>query len=168
MSADEPARVVIRSRFWPLFLRWVVALQLLFALVVVVTAGSRGACGLPLVGQNDPVNWGGTFALLGLSGFAMTAAQRNLDRAHLTLVGIRPARGLWMRGELYPWSQIESVRVKTGRFGIRWLEVWPLTGELFLLTAHLTDPAGVLDALERFAGPNHPLTQAYATLLGDP
>lgn len=55
--------------------------------------------------------------------------------------------------------------MKAGPFGNRWLEVTPDYATPFKLTAHPTDPAAVLEALERFAGEHHPLTRAYATLL---
>lgn len=67
----------------------------------------------------------------------------------------------------YRWAEVETVRVKAGPFGNRWLEVVPSDAPPFKLTARPIHSAEVLDALERFAGPDHPLTQALWATIGE-
>ena len=162
MSTD---RVLIRSRFWPRFLRWAVGFQLAFALLVTTTVVSRGLNGEPLVDLDDAIGWGAIAAVLG--GFCLVLAfrRRNFEAAEITPAGVWPYLKGWGRDPLFPWALIDTVRVKAGPFGNRWLEVVPTDAPPFKLTARPHDPDGVLDALEQFAGPDHPLTQAYSTLL---
>ncbi len=156
-----PDRVLIRSRFWPRFLRWAVGFQFAFALLVGTGVASRGLNGEPLASLKDIFSWAVTAALLG--GFCLVLAfrRRNFKAAEITPRGIRPLDPR----NFHSWACLGTVRVKVGPFGNRWLQVNPDYAPPFVLTARPHDPDGVLDALERFAGPDHPLTQAYSTLL---
>lgn len=54
-----------------------------------------------------------------------------------------------------------------GSVGNRWLEVIPAGVPPFPVTPYPTDPTGVLEAVEEFAGPDHPLTRAMYAVMGD-
>jgi hypothetical protein len=157
-----PERVVIRSRFWPRFLRWAVGWQLLISLFAVLVVLARGLNGRPLGSPHEVPALGVTSAVFALIALGLAVRRRNVDAAEITPDGVLPQEiwGGWAR--VYPWAAIESVRVRSGIVGNRWLEVVPTGGPKFIVTASPTDPAGVLDALERFAGQDHPLTLAFA------
>ncbi len=158
-------RVVIRSRFWPRFLRWAVGLQLglaLLHLVGLVIEGVRGRGWMP---TEVALSMGIVSVVLAALALVIAAGRWNVEAADIIPRGIRPLRRASRWDRRYPWALIESVRVKVGPFGNRWLEVVPLSEPPFKLTARPSDPDGVLDALEQFAGPDHPLTRALYSVL---
>jgi len=161
MSRDAD-RVVIRPRFWPRFMRWAVGFQLAFGLLVGVTVASRGLNGQPLFDLKDGMSWGVTSALLG--GFCLfrTLLWRNVEGAELSETGIRPLNRASRWKRRYPWPDVSAVWVRVGWFGKRWIEAQVGDDPPFPLTTRPSNPDAVLDALERFAGPDHPLTLAMA------
>ncbi len=162
-----PAELVaIRPRFWPRFLRWGGGCQLVLGLLVGPVVVIRGLNETPLIEPAESVVLGTFFILLGLIALGMAVRRRNLGRADISARGIRPYR-LYGTDMLYRWAEIATVRVRQGPLGNRWLEVVPAGEPPFPVTAYPTDPTGVLEALEEFAGPDHPLTRALYAVMGD-
>lgn len=159
---DTPERVPLRARFWPRFFRWAVTFQVLWAAFIgfgMLLRGMSGEWQLPLRALPVLATVSGLLAFVSLLA---AVRRRNLGCAEITPQGIRPytIRHNW--DIRYRWSEITSVRVMVGPFGNRWLEVIPDSALPFKLTSHPTNVNDVIDALERFAGPEHPLTRAVA------
>lgn len=161
-----PELVRLRAAFWPRYFRWAVAFQLAVAMLF----GFGFALQVVSYGwapPNDSYWYALGILSTSMAVVALAAAVRRRDYgcAELTERGVRPFSYRYGWDIRYGWEVLETVRVKAGPFGNRWLEVVPDEHPPFKLTAHPTDPAAVLEALERFAGEHHPLTRAYATLL---
>lgn len=157
-----PTNIVhIRSRFWPRFLRWAVGFQFGWALFIAVGVAVRVLDGDGLPPIELVPGWGFVSGVLALLALFIAYRRRNLGCAEITPRGVRTLSPRMF----HSWACLGTIRVKAGPLGNRWLEVMPDYAPPFKLTAHPTDPAAVLDALERFAGEHHPLTRAYATLL---
>lgn len=168
MSAEGVEKVFIRAHYWLRVLRWAVGFQIGLALLLGFSLASRGLSGgLTLSADDIYVLAVGS---IGLTLLALLTARRRRDvgAADMTVAGIRPLNRASRWDRRYPWAMLETVRIRVGLIGNRWLEVCPTGEPKFVLTARPTDPVGVLDALERFAGPEHPLTRAYAQLLDRP
>lgn len=157
-------RVAIRPRFWPRYLRWAVGGQTLLAALVGPVVVVRGLNGVPLLEPHEPTFWGGLSGLAAVLAVVLAVRRRNLGRADISARGIRPFR-LYDPDTLYRWAEIATVRVRQGPVGNRWLEVVPAGRPPFPVTAYPTDPTGVLEALEEFAGPDHPLTRAVGAIV---
>jgi len=161
-------KVPIRAPFWSRYFRWAVVFQIGWAFFLGFGLLLRGVGGDWQLREELVYAWAIVSGVLAVLALFIAFRRRHLGCAEITPAGIRPytiRHGWDIR---YRWAEMETVRVKAGPFGNRWLEVVPKDAPPFKLTARPTDPLGVLDALERFAGPDHPLTQAYATLLSDP
>jgi hypothetical protein len=167
VTDSRQERVIIRTRFWPRLLRWAVGLQLCFALLVGLGVVLRGLNGRPLSSPGEAEALAGLSAVFAVIALLISVRRRNLGRAEITPAGIRPFNraGRWDRR--YPWSMVETVRVKAGLLGNRWLEVCPTGEPYFNLTAYPANTAEVVDALERLAGPDHPLTRAVWATSGE-
>jgi hypothetical protein len=165
VSEDASVRVVIRSAFVPRFLRWTVGFQLGIIALTALGVLVNGLQGRELFTRVDPfvlVQPSVVFAVLAVF---IALRRRSVGAAEITAAGIRPFTRSVRWDRRYPWPLVELVRVRAGLVGNRWLEVCPTGEPKFILTARPTRPAEVLDALERFAGPDHPLTRAYAETL---
>lgn len=156
-------RVAIRPRFWPRFLRWGVGCQLVLGLLVGPVVVIRGLNETPLIEPAERIALASFSVFLGLGALGMAVRRRNLGRADISARGIRPYR-LYGTDMLYRWAEIATVRVRQGPVGNRWLEVVPAGEPPFPVTVYPTDPTGVLEALEEFAGPDHPLTRAMGVV----
>lgn len=151
---------VVRGRFWPTWFGLVVKSQLLLLVVAACCIASRGLAGTKLFDGDDVVGLStmhitATVCCLGLDGLRQWSV-----RAVITPDGIRPylvAGLVWDRR--YPWSEVERVTQCGGLFGRR-LRVEMVGGIECVLPVRPVDPEGFRDALERFAGPDHPLTRA--------
>lgn len=154
----------LRARFWPRYFRWAITLQLGPLLLFGLNILYRGAGGDWDVATEVFVIWAGLSVVLAALALLVAFRRRNLGCAELTPKGIRPytLRHGW--DFRYAWAVIDTVRVKAGPFGNRWLEVVPDGAPPFKLTARPSDSDAVLEALEEYAGPDHPLTQAYHAL----
>ena len=157
-------RVLIRSRFWPRYFRWALAFQFGWVLYLGIGVAIRVLNGQGLPPIESVLAWGIVSGVLAVMSLVLAAGRWNVDAADIIPRGIRPLRRASRWDRRYPWALIETVRVKAGPFGNRWLEVVPRDEPPFKLPARPSDPDAVLEALEQFAGPDHPLTQAYHAL----
>lgn len=165
MTADEPIRVIIRSRFWPRFLRWAVGLQLGLVLPLGLGLVSRGLQGVEQMAPREFGVLAVSSASLAVVAAAIAIRRRNVGAAEINPSGIRPFTDRGRRPPWHHWEELDSVLVRSGLVGNRWLVVCPFGKSSFVLTARPIDPTSVLDALERFAGPDHPLTLAMAEVV---
>jgi hypothetical protein len=153
-------RVVVRARHGPRFLRWAIGFQLGLASFVGSGFVIEGVWGRGWMPVQAVVNLGALTGVSGLLATGITFGRRNTGAAEISPKGIRPLDPR----NFHRWECVGAVRVKAGPFANRWLEVVPNDAPPFVLTARASDPDALLDSLERFAGPDHPLTRAYATL----
>lgn len=165
MNPTRPVRVVIRSRFWPRFLRWAVGLQIVLGLSVGFVVLMRGVNGRSLFSSGEWMGWATVSAMFAAMALGLAVRRRNVGAAEITPAGIRSFDRVELWYISYPWPLIETVRVRAGLVGNRWLLVGVTDGPTFVVTASPADPIAVLDALERFAGPEHPLTRAFTVIV---
>ena len=162
MSGDQLTRIPVRARFWPRYFRWAITFQFGPLLLFGLNAVFKGIRGDWALSVDFFLTWGVISVVLALLSLYIAVRRRNLGCAELTPPGIRPYTTRHGWDIRYRWSELETVRVKAGPFGNRWLEVVPTDAPPFKLTARPHDPLEILDAFERFAGPDHPLTLAMA------
>lgn len=160
-------RIFLRARFWSRYFRWAITFQLGWALLLAFVWAMRCIQGGWWMPEQVEMSWVIVAGVLALFALAIAVRRRNLGCAEITPIGIRPytRRHGWGWGLRYPWAKIYTARLKAGPFGNRWLEVMPLDDTPFKITARPSNPDAVLDALERFAGPDHPLTLAMAEVV---
>lgn len=168
MNAGWSEKVVIRSAFLPRFLRWAVGFQIGIIAITAMAVVVNGLQGRELFSRVDPVVQAQPSVVFAVLAVLIAVRRRNVGAAEITAAGIRPFGRAARWDRRYPWPMVELVLVRSGLVGNRWLEVCPAGEPKFILTARPTDPVAVLDALERFAGPEHPLTLAYSHLTERP
>jgi hypothetical protein len=139
-------------------------MQLLLGLVVVVCVAWRAT-------TDRPFGWDDVFGCsVGFAGSAIGSAviawvSRWYTGAELTAAGVRPFYPTGQRHRVFGWDQLSDVRRwNRGVLG-RFLWVTPDGGTPFVLPLRPTDPGGFREAVERFAGPDHPLTRAVAEVI---
>lgn len=167
MTDHRQERVAYRAGFLPRFLRWAVALQVGFGFLVGLGVVLRGLNGRPLSSPGEGEALAGLSAVFAVMALGIALRRRNFGGAEITPAGIRPFNRAARWDRRYPWSMVETVRVKAGLVGNRWFEVCPTGEPAFILTASPANTAEVVDALECYAGPDHPLTRAVWATTGE-
>lgn len=168
MPAQPPAVFVVRQRFWPLWLRLTLSFQLFLLGVVVFSLTLRVVAGRPLYEADDEV--GITVCFLAAAGFCLALAwyARHYHRVVLSSAGVRSCvveRG--RRTERTDaWDDVTEVTSLTRLWG-RWLFLTAADGHSIPVRLPVADPAGLLDAVHRFAGPAHPLAAALRDHLAE-
>lgn len=150
----------IRAPFWSRYFRWAVVFQVAWACFLGFGLLLRGVGGEWELREELVYAWAIVSAVLALLSLVIAFRRRHLGCAEITPRGIRTLEPR----NFHRWACLDTVRVRAGPFGNRWLEVVPNDAPPFKLTARPLNSLDVLDALERLAGPDHPLTQAYAML----
>jgi hypothetical protein len=167
VDASQPEQFVVRLAFWPTWLGLVVKSQLLLLAVAVCSIALRGLAGSALLDRDDAVGRSGMHIAVAVCCLGLAGVRRWSIRAVITPDGIRPylAAGL-VYDRRYPWSEVERVERSGGLFGRR-LRVRFAGGIDCVLPVRPVDPDGFREAVERFAGPDHPFTRAVWATTGE-
>lgn len=163
-KSDE--RFVVRPPFWPLFVRAGLTFQGVMTAVLFVSFVTRVAGGTQLFLPGDPALLATVYGQ-GTLLTILSAASRWLgSRALLSVEGIYRTHPLWRRRKdpyIY-WSRVELVQRRRSWWLGRWLRVVSEYGEAINLPERPADFDGFREAVERFAGSDHPLARALAEI----
>lgn len=165
MSNTSPPRFVVRSPFWRAWLFSTLTLQLFCLFVVIIAVAWRFTLNQPLFGWDDALGCSVGFAGCAIGSVLVCLVSRWYTGAELTAAGVRPFYPTGQRHHVFGWHQLSHIRRwNRGVFG-RFVCVTPDGGAPFVLPLHPTDPDGFREAVERFAGPDHPLARAVAEVV---
>lgn len=159
MATSAKEMFIVRPRFWPMWLRLTVPVQAV-TLGLFLLAGVSG-------NWTWTVNWEAFgYTSAGLAGGCFLATLRGwmADKSILSPGGVSLPRP---RGGYFRWGELVRVQVRQGLLGNRWLVVLPDDGPSFTLPLRPANVDGYREAVESFAGPDHPLTRAVWTTEGE-
>lgn len=164
MGNDPPTRFVVRPRFWPSWMFFTLAMQAPVSVIIVIALAVRFISRQPLFGWDDALGCSVGFAGSAVGSAVVILTTRGYTGAELTAEGVRPFYPTGKRDRVFAWSEVCQVvrwrRWPTGRM----LCVFPVGGSTFMLPERPADLQGFREAVERFAGPDHPLTLAIADI----
>jgi hypothetical protein len=156
MSEGDPEYFDVRHRLWALCFRWVVIVQAVVTVLVgaflVLRAVTTATVGHP-----------GDLACSGMvyipaTGYAVFLAVRHWSFVRLWLTAV----GLGQSGTFIRWQRVTKVRRRYSLLSGWVLVVQSESGGVITLPQRPSDPDGFREAVERFAGPDHPLARAVA------
>lgn len=158
MSEDDPEYFNVRHRLWFLCLRWVVIVQAVLTILV-------GA--FLLVRMVTTTNMlPAEFLCSGLMFVPATAYALFLAVRHWSFVRLwLTAAGLGQSGTFIRWQRVINVRRRYSLLSGWVLVVESDSGGTITLPERPTDPEAFREAVERFAGPDHPLTRAVTEVM---
>lgn len=152
---------VVRLPFWPTWFRLAGAFQLLLLVVTGCCIAYRGLVGMRLIDWDDVVGLSTGTTAAAVSCVGLVWFGRWTHRVVILPYGVQMH---WQNGwvvKFYRWARL--VRVTRWGWGVvsgRWLKVWPDIGPGFVLPLDSLPIGDLRDVVERFAGPDHPLTVA--------
>lgn len=164
--AEREERYIVRPRFWPLWLWIMLPFQgvmvglLVWGLVMQMQSGDRT---IPPVVF---LIYGTISALFGLVALPLATLARRRGQAELTVAGIRPRLAAWEADRCYSWNEVAVVRVVWVPLLGRRLYITTEDRTTFFIPYRPADADGFREAVESFAGPDHPLTRAVWTTEG--
>lgn len=158
-----PDRFVVRLRFWPLWVRLNVALQLGGTALLVALFLVRSSKGVPILRPGEPPYFLLQPVLVTVLGTVIAVVLWGCTRTVLTPAGIQWVSPTEGKDWAFGWAEFtEVVRGFDLIAGRSWHLPAP-RGKGVRLPMTPADPIGFREAVERFAGPDHPLTQAIDT-----
>jgi hypothetical protein len=164
MDALHPDTFVVRRRLWRLWLQMTLFFQVFLILVIVFPALLiRWLTSGVVLGLDDVIGLTTTFVLGAILWLGMSVLGERWTRIFVSPDGVRPpdakreGKRKWQR--VYRWRSIVAAQL-LGRFPSPYLLVEATSGPSFVFPLDVTDPAGLLAAVHRFAGPDHPLAVA--------
>lgn len=156
--------IAVRVRFWWLWLRLSLCLQGVVLVIAFIVGCLRAATQFPLYRRDDEgwlFFWSVVAACLAVG---VSLPYWWLKRYYLSAEGIHRAdkQPNWRSVPAIYWNRVGVVQRRHGWLTGRWLRVVSEYGVVITLPERPAGFGRFRDAVERFAGPDHPLALALA------
>jgi len=165
MNRGALAGFIFRATYAPLWVRWAVYCQFAVGVLLGCSWASRFVTRQVVVDDHDWLAVVCFSVLAAALGTAVSLAIYQIHRVRLTPGGIRLNATFLGRNVIIRWDELSEVH----RHHSLWLgsavQLITTRGTRLVLPTRVEDEEGLRYTLERFAGPDHPLTLAMAEVV---